>query len=267
MLAALLVLALSQVATAQSDTIPVDLNIQVPAVQVGDVTVVGPTEVVAKATIDTNGLATNVFVQYGTDGILNLTSPKVTLAAGLDLQDVVLQLLGLEPGSVIQYRVVAENSAGTSTSPISSITMPPAGSGGSSSTTSTTVVDLTTGQAVVGSAALGRRTVRCTVVGTSRSEVLRGTSHNDVICGLGGNDRIKGLRGNDVLVGGPGRDRLNGNRGSDRLYGNAGNDKLVSRDRRRRDRVDGGTGRDRATVDRGDRSTAVERTVRRPVRG
>ena len=62
------------------------------------------------------------------------------------------------------------------------------------------------------------------------------------------------------------RDSLNGNRGRDRLYGNGGSDRLVSRDRKIGEPLDGGSGRDRATVDRGDRLTSVERSVRRPVK-
>ena len=47
-----------------------------PAIQVGDVTVVGPSEATAQATVDTNGLATNVFVEYGTNGVLNMRTPR-----------------------------------------------------------------------------------------------------------------------------------------------------------------------------------------------
>jgi Ca2+-binding RTX toxin-like protein len=265
-LAALVVLALSQVATAQSDVLPLDLHVQVPAITVGDVTVVGPTEATAQATIDTNGLATNVFVEYGTDGVLNLSTPKISLAAGTDLANVLVQLLGLEPGSVISYRIVAENSAGTTTTPTATITTPPASSSGGSSSASFTIVDLATGRAVSGAAAAGKKTARCTIVGTSRANTLRGTSKKDVICGLGGNDKIRARGGNDVVVGGPGRDTVNGQSGRDRLYGNGGNDRLVSRDRKIGEPLDGGSGRDQATADRGDRLTSIERAVRHSVK-
>lgn len=66
----------------------------------------------------------------------------------------------------------------------------------------------------------------CTIIGTSRRDVLRGTKKRDVICGLGGNDLIIGLGGNDKLLGGPGNDRLIGGRGNDLLDGGAGNDWL-----------------------------------------
>jgi Ca2+-binding RTX toxin-like protein len=267
MLAALVAFGLSQVATAQSDIVPiVDLDVQVPGIQVGDVTVLGPSEATAQATIDTNGLATNVFVEYGTNGVLNQRTPVISLQAGLDLSNVLVQLLGLDPGSIITYRVVAENSAGKTVTPTATLTTPPSsGSGGGSSNASFTFVDLTSGRAVTGASALGRKTARCTIVGTARADRLRGTAKKDVICGLGGNDRIQGRGGADVIVGGPGNDRVNGNRGRDRLYGNGGNDRLVSRDRNIGEPLDGGSGRDKASVDRGDRLTSVERPVRHRV--
>jgi Ca2+-binding RTX toxin-like protein len=267
MLAALVVFNLSQVATAQSDIIPVvDLGAQVPGIQVGDVTVLGPSEATAQATIDTNGLATNVFVEYGTNGVLNQRTPVITLQAGLDRANVLTQLLGLSPGSLIAYRIVAENSAGTTVTPTATLSTPPSSGSGGGSTASFTFVDLTSGRAVTGASALGRKMARCTIVGTARADRLRGTSKKDVICGLGGNDRIQGRGGADVIVGGPGRDKINGNRGRDRLYGNGGNDRLVSRDRNIGEPLDGGSGRDKASVDRGDRLTSIERPVRHRVR-
>jgi Ca2+-binding RTX toxin-like protein len=267
MLAALVALGLSQVATAQSDIVPVlDLNGQLPGIQAGDVSVLGPTEATAQATIDTNGLATNVFVEYGTDGVLNQRTPVVTLQSGLDTANVLVQMLGLDPGNLISYRIVAENSAGKTVTPTATLTTPPSSGSGGGSTTSFTFVDLASGNAVTGAAALSRKTARCTIVGTARADRLRGTSKRDVICGLGGNDRIRGRSGGDVIVGGPGNDTMNGNRGRDRLYGNGGNDRLVSRDRNIGEPLDGGSGRDRASVDRGDRLTSIERPVRHRVR-
>ncbi len=66
---------------------------------------------------------------------------------------------------------------------------------------------------------------RCTVLGTDGADFLRGGPGPDVICGLAGNDVIRARGG--------GRDVING-----------------------------GSGRDRATVDRGDRVTAVEQLIR-----
>lgn len=68
--------------------------------------------------------------------------------------------------------------------------------------------------------------LRCTIVGTSRADVLVGTSRADVICGLGGNDRIDGRGGDDLVLGGRGSDTLIGGTGNDRLRGGAGNDAI-----------------------------------------
>jgi Ca2+-binding RTX toxin-like protein len=261
-IAALVALSLSLVASAQSDSLPTispaNLDLQAPAVQVGDLTVLGPSEATAATTIDTNGLATDVFVEYGTNGVLNQRTPKVSLAAGADTQNVLVKLLGLDPGSIITYRVVAENSAGTTTSTNQTFSTPANGSGSSA----VVLVDLRSGNAVSGASALGKKTARCTIVGNARANTLRGTSKRDVICGLGGNDRIRGRGGSDVLIGGPGRDTVNGNGGRDRLYGNGGNDKLISRDQKIGELLNGGSGRDRATADRGDRLFSVEKPVR-----
>lgn len=116
----------------------------------------------------------------------------------------------------------------------------------------------------------------CTITGTPGDDVLRGTPGRDVVCGLAGNDVLLGSGGDDVLLGGPGNDRLEGGAGrdglrggpgadrmvggvgADRLRGDAGNDVLVARDRFH-DRLDGGTGRDRATIDRSlDHSIRIE---------
>jgi hypothetical protein len=134
------------------------------------------------------------------------------------------------------------------------------------------------------------RLLRCTISGTDADDLLRGTPRRDVICGLGGNDRIRGFGGNDILLGGPGNDRLAGGRGADqllgnagrdllrgqggpdrlvggadgdRLYGNTGHDQLSTLDGKPWDRVFGGRGRDRASIDRGDRIRKVERLFRR----
>ncbi|HEV2902289.1 MAG TPA: hypothetical protein VGW30_03415, partial [Gaiellaceae bacterium] len=72
----------------------------------------------------------------------------------------------------------------------------------------------------------GIRSAGCTIIGTSRRDVLRGTKRRDVICGLAGNDVITGLGGNDKILGGPGNDRLSGGRGNDVLEGGDGKDWL-----------------------------------------
>ena len=212
------------------------------------------------ATVNPNGLPTNVFFEYGANNVLDLKTPKISVAAGLDPTKVAADLLGLEPGTSYSYRVVAESLAGTTTGPTMTFSTPPA-TGTSAPAGSGLVVNLGTGKATGGSK-VGKRSVRCTIVGTSRSDVLTGTSKKDVICGMGGNDRITGRGGGDTLLGGAGRDRITGGSGRDKLYGNAGNDRLNARDRKRGDRVSGGSGRDRASIDRGDRVLTVESVVR-----
>ena len=87
----------------------------------------------------------------------------------------------------------------------------------------------------------------CTIIGTSRRDVLRGTKRRDVICGLAGNDVITGLGGNDKILGGPGNDRLFGGRGNDLLDGGDGKDWIDGGPGT--DRVRGGSGADRCRTD------------------
>jgi Ca2+-binding RTX toxin-like protein len=248
-------IGVTQVSSAQAEQ--VDLNVLLPGVAVNDVTVLGPSEATVQATVDPNGLATTLFVEYGTDGILDQRTPVISVNAALEPVEVLLQLLGLEPGTSYSYRVVVENPAGTTTTPTTTLTTP-ATSG--TSRTSIVFVDLGTGQRT---SSAGANKARCTVVGTPRRDNLRGTSRRDVICGFGGNDRLRGLGGNDLVVGGSGKDRIFGGKGRDRLLGNKGADRLNARDRKRGDRVDGGTGRDKVFVDKGDRVIASESVSRR----
>jgi Ca2+-binding RTX toxin-like protein len=85
-------------------------------------------------------------------------------------------------------------------------------------------------------------TIRCTIRGNRRANVLRGTRRADVICGGGGADRIIAGRGNDIVDGGPGADRIDGGAGNDRLGGAGGGDRIVGGPGR--DTIDGGAGRD-----------------------
>ena len=87
----------------------------------------------------------------------------------------------------------------------------------------------------------------CTIIGTSRADVLRGTKRRDVICGLAGNDVIRGLGGNDKILGGPGNDRLFGGRGNDLLDGGGGKDWIDGGPGT--NRVRGGAGADRCRTD------------------
>jgi Ca2+-binding RTX toxin-like protein len=239
----------SQMASAET------VDLQLPGVTAGSVTLVGPSHVQVNATVDPNGLATSFFVQYGANNVLNLRTPSVSAGVGLDPLNVVADLLGLDPGTSYKYQIVAESPAGTTSGPVLSFFTP--GSSGAPVS-----VNLATGSPTVGAQGV-KKSARCTIVGTARSDVLKGTSKRDVICGLGGNDRIRGLGGNDLIIGGKGRDRIVGGKGKDRLLGNAGADRINARDGKRGDRVNGGKGRDKVTVDRGDRVVASESISRR----
>jgi len=110
--------------------------------------------------------------------------------------------------------------------------------------------------------------VPCTIVGTSRNDILTGTSKNDVICGLGGNDTVNGGAGNDTIDGGDGNDvidggvgndtmsggvgtdTIEGGDGNDKLNGNDGNDKLIGEDGT--DTISGGNGNDSLKGNDGD---------------
>jgi hypothetical protein len=258
----------------------VDVNLQAPTVERADVVVLGPSTARLTGTVDPNDLATSVFFEYGSGEVLDLRTPALSLAAGVDPTKVAADLVNLEPGTGYRYRLVAENEAGRSTSePGSFVPGDPSRSGQSQQDPDGPAVTVSTRTGRVSSSGQG---TKCTIVGTAGNDVLRGTSKADVICGLAGNDRLNGRGGKDVLVGGDGRDRITGGSGADVLYGNRGRDRLVgnagrdqvygnqgndriilSKDNRRRDRANGGTGRDRASVNRGDRVRSVERVSRR----
>lgn len=286
--AALAALAGPRAATAQSLTLPLQpapsagASLQLPGINAGSVTVLGPSTARIAGSIDPNGLATSVRVEYGTGGLYDLRTPSVGVGAGVDPTQVVLDLLDLQPGSSYNYRIVVDSAAGT--------VVAGGGSGGpGASGTFTTppamMVDPRTGRPSV--VANG---VSCTITGSNAADDIRGTARRDVICGLGGNDKLRGLAGGDRIYGGPGSDRIDGGAGRDVLYGNAGDDRIsggrgndrifghkgrdrvsagsgsdsivTSLDRRGGDHVNGGRGRDRARVNPGDRVRAVEHTRR-----
>ena len=189
----------------------------------------------------------------------------ITLAAGIDPQNVTADISDLLPGTEYEARIVATNpldpvlgaAAGQSSVTEFRAFRTQSSSDSSNGSTPGSGSGSTGGARTVGG-------VRCTKVGTARADLLRGTAGKDVICGLGGNDKIWGLSGDDVLIGGAGNDTLVGGKGRDRLLGGAGKDRIVARDRVR-DYVNGGSGGDRATVD-SKRGKDVVRSVERGVR-
>jgi Ca2+-binding RTX toxin-like protein len=86
------------------------------------------------------------------------------------------------------------------------------------------------------------------LLGGSGNDLLVGSTHDDTLFGGAGDDTLRGGAGNDYLSGGPGRDQL---------FGDGGNDQLFARDGVI-DRLDGGAGFDRATLDANDLRAAIE---------
>jgi hypothetical protein len=185
-------------------------------------------------TVNPHGLPTAWWVEYGRTPGYGFRTAATSVTGSADLP-VRTRLTGLAPGVRWHYRVVARSAGGTSVGADASFATPaqprdPSG-----------------------------RLVRCTIVGTQSSDVIRGTRGRDVICALGGNDTVLGGGGADVIYGGPGADILHGGAGKDVLRGGPGNDTIRARDGRR-DVVDGGRGNDLAIVDRNlDRLVAIER--------
>jgi Ca2+-binding RTX toxin-like protein len=71
-------------------------------------------------------------------------------------------------------------------------------------------------------------TVKNTLVGGSRTDMLYGGADDDILYGRAGNDSLRGGAGNDVLFGESGDDFLHGGAGNDTLFGGDGNDRLVA---------------------------------------
>jgi Ca2+-binding RTX toxin-like protein len=294
---ALTVMSLS--AAPAGAQVPVDVAALLPTASSCQVSVLDSDSVRVTGAVDPNALATSYRIEYGLLGILNLSTPTVSVGSLPDPTDISAQLDELVPAASYSCRIVALNSAGEVAGSTTTFVLGGSGAGGSDgsggsngsngaggsgATGATPAVNPTTGQ-VVAPGTPGA--VKCTLSGTAGKDRLKGTKGADVICGLGGADRISGLAGNDTLIGGTGKDRIRGNRGKDRLLGGKGNDKLkggrgadhlvgwrgrdrmagnrgsdrfvANRDRRGGDRVNGGRNRDRATVNRGDRMRSIER--------
>jgi hypothetical protein len=253
------VVALPQTGTAQEASVgglAGNVNLAVADVTTGGVAITSPATATLTATVDPNNVGTQYYFEYGPRGGLTLRTEPVSLGASLDPRQVTANLLGLEPGTVYDYRIVAAGPGGLSIGPTQSFQAAAAASGAKKGSKS-----------------------RCTIRGTAKNDVLRGTRKRDVICGMGGRDRIRGLGGNDVIRGGAGNDRVTAGTGRDRVSGNSGNDVLFGqggadrlngdrgRDRlvggKGRDRIVGGKGRDRARIDSRDKVRSVERASRR----
>jgi Ca2+-binding RTX toxin-like protein len=191
-----------------------------PRVTTGAPSSVGASRATLTGTVDTSGLTSSWYFEYGTTtGYGVRTSPGT--AVGTGPRTVAVTISALSQGTTFHYRLVATNAAG--------------GTAGADATFSTQ-----------------RQPAGCTIVGTSGDDVLAGTAGHDVICGLGGNDRIVAGAGNDVVYGGPGSDLIRGGTGRDLLDGGPGRDRLyagpgddVVQGRGGNDVLLGGSGHDR----------------------
>jgi Ca2+-binding RTX toxin-like protein len=278
-----------------------DAQLKLPGLVIEEIEVLGPTTARVTGYVDPGTLATKVHFEYGSGGVLNQVTPSITLDAGADPTKIVADLLDLQPGTDNLVRLVAETSEGAvstsfkafSTDTATSVSLSSGAPAASGKRAYCTILGTGGKDKLVGTS---RRDVICglggndkivarggndvviagggrdTVTGGAGSDQIRGNSAGDSLAGNGGNDRINGGSGKDRISGGAGRDRVSGDGGNDRLTGNggrdrvqgsSGNDRLTSRDRRKGDVVSGGRGRDRATVDRRDRVSSVERVSRR----
>ena len=93
--------------------------------------------------------------------------------------------------------------------------------------------------------------LRCSKLGTVRSDELVGTDRADSICSLAGNDTVRADKGADSVDGGGGNDTIIGGLGGDLLLGGAGYDTIQARDGTR-DRVRCGPNFDVVLADKGD---------------
>ena len=233
-----------------------------PAVQIDQVQVLGPSTVRVYGTVDPNGGPAVVQFHYGTDGVLNLDPTQLDIGASAGAGQVRPGPGQPESGRRLRPVFVGVNAARH---------------------IQQRGVEVLHGAQRVRLAENRHRDAgaktKCTIVGTAKRDRITGTAKRDVICGLGGNDVIRSRGGNDLVLGGTGsdsliaaagRDQLRGNSGNDRLSGGSGNDSLFGdggRDRLSggpgRDRVRGGKGRDRASgVTKSDRVRQVERIGR-----
>jgi Ca2+-binding RTX toxin-like protein len=189
-----------------------------PAAATRGVARVTTSSAIATGTVVTNGLVTSWWVEHGRTtaygsrtATFRLSAPGATSVRAL--------LSGLGQGTIVHYRVVAQNAAGTAV--------------GSDRAFVTARLPRTPAGDIV----------RCTVTGTTGNDLLRGTPGRDVVCGLEGNDVIRSLGGNDVVYGGPGNDRIETAAGNDVVFAGEGNDTLDGGTGN--DALDGGAGRDR----------------------
>jgi hypothetical protein len=170
----------------------IDTTVPVPAVTITDVTVLGPSTARVTANVDTHNLDTTLHLRYGDGSVLDMRTPEVEVNSGLKPNEVIIDLLDLEPGGSYDLQAILGTPVGTVVSSSVPFTLP-----------ANVFVNPATGAV----AASGAKRTRCTIVGTAKRDRLVGTRKRDVICGLGGNDRILGRGRNDLILAGAGSDR------------------------------------------------------------
>jgi hypothetical protein len=101
-----------------------------PTAEGGSVSDVTPTSATLTAQVDPNGTDTTYYFQYGTSSSYGSSAPAAPgrdIGSGHAAQSVSATPLGLQPGTLYHYRVVAVSSAGTSKGPDGTFTtFPPA---------------------------------------------------------------------------------------------------------------------------------------------
>lgn len=98
------------------------------------------------------------------------------------------------------------------------------------------------------------------IIGGAGNDSIRGNSGRDTLQGNAGRDSLDGGAGDDLLFGGSGNDTLIGGAGYDLLHGQVGNDRILAVDQMR-DKIDGGPGFDRASLDLIDEHAGIEAMI------
>ena len=195
--AALTVMSLS--AAPARAQVPADVALLLPAASSCQVSVLDSDSVRVTGAVDPNALATSYRIEYGLLGVLNLSTPSLSVGSSPDATAITAQLDELVPAASYGCRIVALNSAGESAGSTTTFVLGgsgangPGGSGGSTGpggspggsdgsngsngangsglTGATPYVNPITGQ-VVAPGTPGA--VKCTLAGTAAKDRLEG---------------------------------------------------------------------------------------------
>jgi Glycosyl hydrolases family 16 len=95
-----------------------------PTVSTGAASALAPTQATLNGTVNPNGADTHYYFQYGTTTSYGSATGEVDAGSGWGAVAASATIGGLEPGSVYHYRLVAQNSIGTSYGNDSTLTTP-----------------------------------------------------------------------------------------------------------------------------------------------